>query len=271
MRPIALTIAGSDPSGGAGLQADLKTFHQFGVYGTSVVTLLAVQNTVGVKALEVLEAEFVEAQLDALLEDLRPAAAKTGALGSAAVVTSVARKLSAAGIPLVVDPVLISKHGDTLADEGVRSALAEELLPRALLVTPNRYEASALSGIEVSNAETALESARVIARTGVRAVVVKGLVERDRSVDLFFERGKSVKVISDLVDTKSTHGTGCTFSAAITAELARGSGLQEAIVRAKAYVLVALRSAPGLGSGIGPLDHHASPGEAQTVHTETWS
>lgn len=269
MRPVALTIAGSDPSGGAGLQADLKTFHQFGVYGTTVVTLLTVQNTTGVKDLKVLDPGLVEQQLDALLEDLRPAALKTGALGSAAVVTTVARKLSSTGIPLVVDPVLISKHGDALADDEVRSALTEELLPCALLVTPNQHEATALSGIDVFNTETALESARVIAHTGVQAVVVKGLLEGNRSVDLFFKDGNSVKVISDVVQTRSTHGTGCTFSAAITAELAKGSGLEEALIRAKAYVFAALESAPGLGSGIGPLDHHASSGGARTVRTET--
>ena len=261
MKPVALTIAGSDPSGGAGLQADLKTFHQFGVYGTSVVTLLTVQNTLGVQDLKLVDAEFVAAQLKAVLDDLRPNAIKTGALGSAAIVESVARQLSSWSVPLVVDPVLVSKHGDRLAEDDVRDALIEQLLPKAVLVTPNRHEATVLSGVEVSDTETALEAAATIAQKGPVAVVITGLIEGGQSVDVLWRSGEYVQLKSEAVQTKSTHGTGCTFSASITAELARGTELEQAAQRAKAYIALALATAPGLGSGIGPVNHHASTKE----------
>ena len=259
MKPVALTIAGSDPSGGAGIQADLKTFHQFGVYGTSVLTLLTVQNTVSVRNLTVLDPAFVEEQLDAVLEDIQPGALKTGALGTGAIVEAVASRLSRLPVPVVVDPVLISKHGDALAEDDVRDALREKLLPEALVVTPNRFEATALSGVDVIDTETAVESARIIAAIGPQAVVIKGLREGDRAIDVLWMDGTCVKIESDLVNTKNTHGTGCTFSAAITAELAKGSNLEEAVRRAKTFVASALASAPDLGSGIGPVDHHACP------------
>ena len=259
MIPVALTIAGSDPSGGAGLQADLKTFHQLGVYGTSVVTLLTVQNTRGVQELRTLDPAFVDAQLVSVLEDLKPAALKTGALGSAAVIDAVSRRLAELAIPAVIDPVLVSKHGDSLATDDVREALVRELLPCAHVATPNRYEAAALSGVEISDFSSAVQGASAICEMGPRAVVIKGLIEGGRSVDVLWQQGQAIRGESELVDTRSTHGTGCTFSAAITAELARGSELLEAVGRAKRFVAAALASAPGLGSGIGPVDHHATP------------
>jgi hydroxymethylpyrimidine/phosphomethylpyrimidine kinase len=263
MIPVALTIAGSDPSGGAGLQADLKTFHQLGVYGASVVTLLTVQNTRGVQDLKMLEPAFVDAQLVCVLEDLKPAALKTGALGSAGIIDVVSHRLSALAIPAVIDPVLVSKHGDSLAADDVRETLVKKLLPCAHVVTPNRYEAAVLSGVEISDFSSAVQGARAICEMGPRAVVIKGLVEGGRSVDVLWQHGEATRIESELVETRSTHGTGCTFSAAITAELASGSELLEAVGRAKRFVAAALASAPGLGSGIGPVDHHAAPPHRQ--------
>src|SRR5690606_3000952 len=174
MVPIALTIAGSDPSGGAGIQADLKTFHQHGVYGTAVITLLTVQNTRGVTAVETMRPELVRDQVRAVIDDVPPVAAKTGALGSAGVVRAAAELAAGFSFPLVVDPVMISKHGAPLLDDEAAEALTRELLPRAFLVTPNAPEAEVLSGIHVHDRESAADAARAIAERGPRAVLVKG-------------------------------------------------------------------------------------------------
>lgn len=257
MKPAALTIAGSDPSGGAGLQADLKTFHQLGVYGMSAVTLLTVQNTLGVEAVEVLRPQLVVAQIDAVVRDIPPAAAKTGALGSAEVIEAVAGRARSFAFPLVVDPVMVSKHGDPLlADPAVR-VLVERLLPLAAIVTPNRSEARVLSGIEVTGVESAAEAAKAIALLGARAVVIKGIVEGQECVDLLWTGTEVISLALPLLRTRSTHGSGCTFSAAIAAGLALGSGLEEAVGRAKRYVHRAIAEAPGRGGGVGPLEHHA--------------
>ncbi len=175
MISVALTIAGSDPSGGAGLQADLKTFHQFGVYGMSVVTLLTVQNTESVYGLQVLDPEFVLRQLQAVVSDIPPAAAKTGALGNAGMIRSVAERLGDLNCPLVVDPVMISKHGDSLMDDHGVQALVDHLLPCATLATPNLAEAIRMSGMDINDSRSAAQAARAIQARGASSVLIKGV------------------------------------------------------------------------------------------------
>jgi hydroxymethylpyrimidine/phosphomethylpyrimidine kinase len=259
--PIALTIAGSDPSGGAGIQADLKSFHQHRVYGTSVITLLTVQNTQRVSRVEVMPSDLVVEQLDAVLSDVRPAAMKTGALGSAAVVRAVAARLAEerAPIPLVVDPVMISKHGHALVSDDAIDAYLEALLPRATLVTPNVPEAERLLGARLpSPAALRAGALELASRWGVPVLIKGGHVEDGGEVtDVLALDGAIHAFSSPRIDTRQTHGTGCTFSAAITARLAAGAGLTAAIAGAKAWLTSALRSAPGIGHGIGPVDHLA--------------
>jgi len=259
VKPVALTIAGSDPSGGAGLQADLKTFHQFGVYGMSVVTLLTIQNTVGVESVDPLDPDYVARQLEAVTSDIPPQAAKTGALGAAEIVGTVARWAAKRSCPLVVDPVMISKHGAPLMGQEACRALLKELLPHAALATPNLHEAAALTGREVVDLDDMRRAARQIADLGPRAVLVKGghLDARQDAVDLLYVDGAEELFTTQRYDTRHTHGTGCTYSAAITAELAKGTGLIDAVRAAKRYISEAIATAPGLGRGSGPLNHHA--------------
>jgi hydroxymethylpyrimidine/phosphomethylpyrimidine kinase len=261
MKPVALTIAGSDPSGGAGIQADLKTFHQFGVYGEAVVTLLTVQNTVRVSRVECMSAELVLEQIRAVVEDIRPMAAKTGALGERAVVEAVAGIAVEFDFPLVVDPVMISKHGAPLMAEDARQAVREKLLPRAYLLTPNLAEAEALAGFAIHDVSGMRRAAEALARRGARAVLVKGGHLEGAAVDVLYHDGVWHEFAAPRIDTPHTHGTGCTYSAAITAELARGTPLVEAVSRAKAYITEAIRTAPRLGSGSGPVNHHARVAE----------
>jgi hydroxymethylpyrimidine/phosphomethylpyrimidine kinase len=260
MRPVALTIAGSDPSGGAGIQADLKTFHQFGVYGEAVVALLTVQNTVRVDRVECLPAGLVLEQLRAVLEDIPPAAAKTGALGNAEVVRAVAQAADAFGFPLVVDPVMVSKHGLPLAAGEARSAIAEELLPRAYLATPNVPEAEALTGMKIADVDDMRRAAERICGMGARAALVKGGHLAGTPVDILLDEGGRFHEFSaPRIETRHTHGTGCTYSAAITAGLAWGQSLPAAVEAAKRFITEAIRTNPGLGRGSGPVNHHAWP------------
>ncbi len=254
----ALTIAGSDPSGGAGVQADLKTFHQHGVYGMAALTLLTVQNTRGVTRVEVMPAELVAQQVAAVREDIAPAAVKTGALGSAVVIEAVARALEGLEVPLVVDPVMISKHGHPLLAPDAQQALRERLLPRTTLLTPNAHEAAALTGLEVTSLAQAEAAAKALGALGPRAVLVKGgHLEGEGAVDVLWTGERLVHLTGPRIDTKHTHGTGCTLSAAITARLARGDRLEQAVRGAKQWLTEALRTAPGLGGGVGPVNHHA--------------
>jgi len=257
MRHVALTIAGSDPSGGAGIQADLKTFHQFGVYGEAVLTLLTVQNTVRVDRVECLSAEFVLDQLYAVLDDIPPAAAKTGALGNCAIVEAIADAAARFEFPLVVDPVMISKHGAPLVSADARQAIVRHLIPRAALITPNLHEAVALTGIEICGERAMREAARRLRQLGARSVLVKGGHLVGAANDILLDGEEWYEFPAPRVDTPHTHGTGCTFSAAITAELARGAALPNAVARAKTYIWEAIRSNPGLGRGSGPVNHHA--------------
>lgn len=257
MRAIALTIAGSDPSGGAGLQADLKTFHQHGVYGTSAVTLLTVQNTRTVSGIEFLAPAFVAAEIDAVVEDLPPHAAKTGALGRTELIEIVAARAEGFAFPLVVDPVMVTKHGvPILADDAV-DALERRLLPRAALVTPNLAEAARLVGHAVDSAASVERAARAIASMGARAVLVKGGHLAEGAMDLLLVDGRVHVFAGPRIETTSTHGTGCTLSAAIAARLALGHDLVRAVEGARAYVRAAIAGAPGLGGGCGPVDHFA--------------
>jgi len=257
MIPIALTIAGSDPSGGAGIQADLKTFHQFGVYGEAVVTLITVQNTVRLSRVECLEPELVIEQLRAVLEDIPPMAAKTGALGNLAIVQALAEEAARFAFPLVVDPVMISKHGAPLLAEDARKAFRERLLPRAFLLTPNLPEAAELAGGEIRGVDEMRGAARRLCEMGARATLIKGGHSKADATDVLYVDGQWHEFPARYIETPHTHGTGCTYSAAITAELARGSPLPEAVAHAKAYITRAIVSNPGLGRGSGPVNHHA--------------
>jgi hydroxymethylpyrimidine/phosphomethylpyrimidine kinase len=256
MTPVALTIAGSDPSGGAGIQADLKTFHQFGVYGEAVVTLLTVQNSVRLSRVEVMPAELVAAQLEAVLEDMPPAGAKTGALGSAEIVHAVASAAHEFAFPLVVDPVILGKHGALLPEDAIR-ALRLELLPCAALVMPNIPEAEALSGIPIRSLDDARRAACAIRSMGARAVLIKGGHLEGDAIDLLFDGADWHDFPAPRLHTPHTHGTGCTYSAAVTAGLAEGLPLFEAVARAKRFIHEAIRTNPGLGRGAGPVNHHA--------------
>jgi hydroxymethylpyrimidine/phosphomethylpyrimidine kinase len=255
--PVALTIAGSDPSGGAGIQADLKTFHQFGVYGAAAITLVTVQNTVCVDRVECLDPELVRAQIRAVLDDIPPQAAKTGALGSHKIVEAVADEAAEFGCPLVVDPVMISKHGLPLVAEEAKAALVHHLIPWAFLLTPNLPEAVTLTGIEIVEIEDMRRAARSLAAMGARAVLIKGGHLAGDAVDLLWTRQGCREFSAPRIETQHTHGTGCTYSAAITAELARGAPLETAVERAKAFITEAIRTNPGLGRGCGPVNHHA--------------
>jgi hydroxymethylpyrimidine/phosphomethylpyrimidine kinase len=256
-KPVALTIAGSDPSGGAGVQADLKTFHQFGVYGEAVITLITVQNTRGVQRIECLDPELVTDQIRVTIGDIPPAAAKTGALGNRAIIEAVAALAKDFPFPLIADPVMASKHGAPLLAADAIEALKSLLLPHVFLLTPNLEEASLLTGAAVHDLAGMRQAAEELARLGPQAVLVKGGHIRGDPIDILFHRGEWTEFASPRIETRHTHGTGCTFSAAITASLAAGHDLSEAIRQAKRYITEAIRNSPGLGSGSGPLDHHA--------------
>ena len=254
MPPVALTIAGSDPSGGAGLQADLKTFHQHGVYGTSVTTLLTVQNTVTVDHVEILDPGLASRQLMAVLSDIPPAAAKTGALGNAAMIREVAEHASEFAFPLVVDPVMISKHGVSLMDEDAIQELVNRLLPLAHLVTPNLAEAARLTQTVVDSLDSMKQAALAIAGMGPSHVLVKGGHLEGEATDVLYHGGEFSLFTQPRIATDQTHGTGCVTSAAITAWLARGADIVSAVQRAKSFVFRAIETNPGLGHGYGPVN-----------------
>jgi len=254
---IALTIAGSDSGGGAGIQADLKTFQQFGVFGTSVVVALTAQNTRGVRAVETVPEAMVAAQLTALAEDLPPAALKTGMLAEASLVRLVAKAIRENGWgPLVVDPVMVATSGHRLLSAEAESVLAEVLVPLAALVTPNLDEAEILTGRAARDLAGMERAGRALLDDGAGAVLVKGgHLEGDEVIDLLVTPDGSITFRRPRVDTTSTHGTGCTLSAAVTAGLALGRDLEIAVADALGYVHRAILGAPGLGAGHGPLDH----------------
>ncbi|WP_395665494.1 bifunctional hydroxymethylpyrimidine kinase/phosphomethylpyrimidine kinase [Methylocella sp.] len=272
--PNLLSIAGSDPSGGAGIQADLKTFSALGCYGMAVVTALTAQNTQGVRATHLPPADFVGAQIDAIFEDVEVAAVKIGMLGSAETVGVVADRLARFRPAFVtLDPVLAATSGDALAGEGVEAAIIERLFPLVSLVTPNLDEARRLAGVARPLGRNAMrEAADRLMRLGARAVLVKGGDAGGETSEDFFLDAETEEILSaPRVNTRNTHGTGCTLSSAIAAFRARGEPMLEAIVAAKAYVTGALRGAGALRvgreGGHGPMDHFfAARGEGRDAN-----
>jgi hydroxymethylpyrimidine/phosphomethylpyrimidine kinase len=257
--PVALTVAGSDPSGGAGIQADLKTFHAFGVYGAAVVTALTVQNTREVRAVHSVAPEVVIAQLDAVTDDLRVSAAKIGLVPDPDVAAALATRLARRPLPqLVLDPVLVAGSGDALSTEGTAAAL-RALLPHVTLVTPNLSEAAALTGRRVDDLDAMADAARALVALGAAAALVKGGHLPDRPVDVLATGGTVHRLDGPRVRVAATHGAGCTLSAAIVAGLAAGRDLVAAVASAKKFVHDALAAAPVLGGGARPLDHRVRP------------
>jgi hydroxymethylpyrimidine/phosphomethylpyrimidine kinase len=254
--PRALTIAGSDSGGGAGIQADLKTFSAFRVFGSSVLTAVTAQNSVGVHGVVNLPPAFVARQLDAVLEDLGADAAKTGMLSTQAIIEAVAERLRAHGPRrLVVDPVMVAKSGDPLLEPDARRALVEALLPLALVVTPNLHEAAVLAGQPVETEADMEAAARRIHALGPAWVLVKGGHLAGDAVDLLFDGRALTRLAAPRIPTPHTHGTGCTYSAAIAAGLARGAEVPAAVAEAKRYVTAAIREGVALGRGVGSLRH----------------
>lgn len=256
-RPRALTIAGSDSGGGAGIQADLKTFAAFGVYGTSAITTLTAQNTLGVSGVHVVPAEFVTAQIEAVVSDIGCDAVKTGMLATSAIVEAVVAAVEALDLPnLVVDPVMIAKSGDRLLDADAVHAVRASLLKVARVVTPNIPEAEALAGMSIQSRGDMREAARRIAALGPGAVLVKGgHLPGDEVVDLVYVDGVFHELAGPRVEGRHTHGTGCTLAAAVAAGLARGEDLVASAEAAKAFVAGAMRHGVNVGHGHQPLDH----------------
>jgi hydroxymethylpyrimidine/phosphomethylpyrimidine kinase len=257
--PVALTITGSDSGGGSGLQGDLKTFEALGVYGTTVVTAVLAQSTTGITAIHDVPAPVVRDQLRAVLSDLPPAAVKVGLLSTIPVIRTIAAGLRRTPAPVVLDPVMMSRGGTRLLRATSVSSLIKDLLPRASIVTPNLPEASLLAGFPIRNEVDAKRAARVIQALGPQAVLIKG------------GHGEGAEVVDGLLDgrtwhlfqtsrleTRHTHGTGCALSSAITAHLARGETLPDAVEKALRFVRKAIEEAPGLGSGQGPIGHRAA-------------
>jgi hydroxymethylpyrimidine/phosphomethylpyrimidine kinase len=251
----ALTIAGSDSGGGAGIQADLKTFAALGVYGLSALTAITAQNTRGVLASQDLPPELVEAQIDAVLEDIGADAAKTGMLSSSAIIEVVASCVSRWNLRLVVDPVMVAKGGDPLLQPEAITALSTVLLPVAEVVTPNLFEAEVLTGQRIETLNDMRAAAQAIFTLGPRHIVVKGGHRAADPVDVYFDGKRFAELRAERISTRHTHGTGCTFSAAIAAFMARGFPVDAAIADAKSYITQAIRHAPGLGKGYGPVGH----------------
>ena len=252
----ALTIAGSDSGGGAGIQADLKTFAALGVYGTSALTAVTAQNTLGVTGVLELPPDLVAAQIDAVLSDIGADAVKTGMLANSGIIRAVADKVKERGLTnLVVDPVMVAKGGDRLLQEEAVEALRTLLVPLAAVVTPNLPEASALVGYEVATLEQARRAARDIVGMGAGSAVVKGGHLEGDAVDVFYSAGGLREFRAVRVDTSSTHGTGCTFASAVAAGLAQDMAVEDAVARAKEYVTEAIRRAFPMGGGHGPLNH----------------
>ncbi len=253
---IALTIAGSDSGAGAGIQADLKTFASFGVYGTCAVTAVTAQNTLGVTAIHPIPPEIVRSQIDAVFADIPPQAVKIGMLASAEIIETVAQCLiEHPGIPIVLDPVMVAKGGDRLIEEEAIEILRDKLLPLATVLTPNSDEAEVLSGTRIQNMEDARAAAKIISSYGSQTIVVKGGHFGASAVDLFFDGERFHEYPAERISTTSTHGTGCTFAAAVTAGVANRLGIQEAVGIAKDFVTMAIKAAPGIGQGNGPLNH----------------
>jgi len=254
----ALTIAGSDSGGGAGIQADLKTFCAFGVYGMAALTALTAQNTLGVQGIFEIVPEFVTEQIKSIMSDMGTDAAKTGMLANETLVTTVAKAIESYHIPnLVVDPVMIAKGGEALLSETARQTIKEQLIPLATVVTPNLYEAEILTGEKIRCLDDMKAAAEIVKKSGCQWVVLKGghLLDEPQAVDVVYDGNKFNLLIADWIQTRNTHGTGCTFSAAIAAGLAKGYTPLRAIRQAKKYISEAIRNNPSIGQGHGPTNH----------------
>ncbi len=252
----ALTIAGSDSGAGAGIQADLKTFAAFGVYGTSAITAITAQNTIGVAAVLAVNAKLVGAQIDAIIADIGAHAVKTGMLANSAIIEIVAKKIRQHDlINIVVDPVMVATSGDLLIEKGAVAALRNKLIPLARIVTPNIPEAEVLAGMKLRGADEIREAAIRIVKMGAKTVLIKGGHLKGSAVDLFYDGKRFASLSAPRIRSKNTHGTGCTLSAAIAAGLAQGQKLETAVTDAKRYITDALRYGYRIGSGHSPVHH----------------
>ena len=255
-KPKAMTIAGSDSGGGAGVQADLKTFAALGVYGASTLTAITAQNTVGVTAVHEIPTDVIKAQIDAVLTDIGADAVKTGMLSSSVIIECVADALEHWGVPaLVVDPVMVAKSGDSLLQQEAVGALRSRLLPLASVVTPNIPEAEVLTGMSIGSDADVRNAARAIVGMGAKAVVVKGGHREGPATDVFFDGSRFHEFTTARIDTVNTHGTGCTFASAVAAGLAKSLPVIDAVGAAKEYVTEAIRHSFPIGQGHGPLSH----------------
>lgn len=255
---IALSIAGSDSGGGAGIQADLKTFEELGVFGTTVITALTAQNTLGVKHIYDASLQSIEEQLDAVLSDLRPNAIKTGMLFSSEIINLVYEALKYKNIPLVCDCVMVAKGGAKLLKDDAINTLISKLVPICELITPNIPEAQILSNLSINSEKDMMKAGLNIQKMGVKSVLMKGgHLNSDEAFDILINEDKIYKLSSPRIDTKNTHGTGCTYSAAITANLAKGLSMLESVITAKAFVHEAIENDLSLGAGHGPTNHFA--------------
>jgi len=253
---VALTIAGSDSGGGAGIQADLKTFAAHGVFGTSAITAITAQNTRGVSAVTALDPALVVAQIDAVATDLRPRATKIGMLANAAIINAVADAITRHQLTnVVLDPVMVAKGGDHLLEAAAVAALRDVLLPLADVLTPNMPEAEVLTGLTIRSVDDMKQAAARLITLGARAVIVKGGHLDGAATDIWHDGTRWIEISTPRIDTIHTHGTGCTFSSAIAAGLANDLDIEAAIRQAKDYVTGAIAHAPGLGGGHGPLQH----------------
>jgi len=255
-----LTIAGSDSGGGAGIQADLKTFSARGVYGMSVITALTAQNTIGVQGVYEILPSFVEKQIDSVMSDIGADAWKTGMLSDSEIIRVVADRAQKYNIKLlVIDPVMIAKSGDLLLNQKAIAALISDLIPLAFVITPNHHEAQTLTGLTIENLADAREAAKKIHNQGAKNVVIKGghLPDIKNAIDLLYDGRNFIEFHAPRIKTKNTHGTGCTFASAIAAELAKGNNIKSAVHTAKAYLTAAIQKADDLkiGKGHGPTNH----------------
>jgi hydroxymethylpyrimidine/phosphomethylpyrimidine kinase len=253
--PRVLAIAGSDSGGGAGIQSDLKTMLALGVHGMTVICAVTAQNSLGVQGYWELPADAIRAQLDSVLDDIGAQAVKTGMLASAGIVRTVAERLRDVDAPLVIDPVAVSKHGDPLLSDGTLDALTAELLPLATVVTPNLLEAQLLTGMTITDEKDMLAAARQLASRGPRWVLVKGGHLPGNPVDLLFGDGRVIRFPGHRINSRHTHGTGCTLASAIASHLAMGADVPGAVESAREYVTGAIDGGFPLGAGIGPVDH----------------
>ena len=254
--PKAMTIAGSDSGGGAGIQADLKTFAALGVYGTVTLTAITAQNTIGVTGVHEIPTDMIVAQMDAVMGDIGADAVKTGMLSSQEIVEVVAAQVAKHGIrSLVVDPVMVAKSGDALLRDDAVNAVCTKLVPLAAVVTPNIPEAEALTGTTIESDDDVREAARRIVSMGARTVVVKGGHREGPAADVLYDGSEFQVFTAPRINTVNTHGTGCTFASAVAAGLAQGKSVEEAVGQAKEYVTKAIRASFPIGQGHGPLNH----------------